>query len=90
MNVIIEIIGIAGGLFILIAFFYASTGRWNGKTFWYEFNNFVGSLLLFFYTYQKDAYTNIVLNLLWAVVACYALMKMVTRRRKKVMGKVVR
>lgn len=89
MNIFLELIGIIGGLFILIAFVYASTGRWNGKSFWYEFNNFAGSLLLFFYTFHKDAYTNIVLNLLWAMVACIALFKILTRRRQKVMGEEV-
>ena len=87
---ILELIGIIGGLFILIAFLYASSGRWNGKSFWYEFNNLVGSILLLYYTIQKTAYINILLNLVWGIVAIVSLKRIITRRRKRIMGQLMK
>lgn len=82
-----ELIGIAGGIFILIAFLYASTGRWNGKSFWYELYNLFGAILLVIYTTSKHAYTNIVLNFIWGVVALFAVVRIVygrnARKKKK-------
>lgn len=75
----IEIIGVIGGLFYLLAFTEAALGRWNGRSFWYEFNNLLGSLFLGYYAVKKQAYMNIVLNFVWGIVALYAIRHMVHR-----------
>ena len=60
----IEIVGIIGGGLFLVAFFEVASGKWNGKSFWYEAFNLIGALLLFYYAIEKHAYTNIVLNII--------------------------
>lgn len=70
---ITELVGIAGGVLILIAFVQVTNGFWNGKSFWYEVCNLVGAVLLGWYAYEKQAYTSIVLNLIWGTVALYAI-----------------
>lgn len=86
MNIFTELTGILGGIFILIAFLYASTGRWNGQSFWYEVNNLVGSLLLLIYTINKAAYINIFLNVIWGIVALFALIRIACGRRTRIHG----
>lgn len=76
-----EIVGILGGIFFLIAFFEAATGRWNGRSFFYEFFNLLGAIFLLYYAFSKDAYTNIVLNLIWGVVALYGINNIVERQQ---------
>lgn len=85
MDIQLEIIGIVGGLLILFAFLQIASGRWDGKSFWYELCNFLGALFLVYYGVQKRAYTNIVLNLVWATVALYAALHVAHRQmiRKK-------
>ena len=77
----IEIIGFIGGSLFVIAFIESARGKWNGKSFWYEIFNIVGAVLLVYYAYQKQAYTNIVLNLIWGVVALYALRHIIIRHK---------
>lgn len=81
MNV--EIIGIIGGLFYLVAFIEVSTGNWNGKSYRYEYFNLIGAVLLLYYSFQKDAYTNMVLNIIWIVVALYVIRHIVKRHKKR-------
>ncbi len=81
--VLLEVIGVIGGMCFLLAFMEAALGRWNGRSFWYEFFNLIGSVLLGWYSIQKHAYTNIVLNLVWGVVALYAIRHMIHRRQAR-------
>lgn len=83
MNGLTEYIGVVGGTLYLIAFTEAAVGRWNGKSFWYEANNLLGSIFLGYYAVKKEAYMNIVLNLVWGVVALYAIRHMIHRHRTR-------
>lgn len=66
---LINALGIAGGLLFLLAFWRTSIGKWKGTSFWYEFDNLLGAICLSFYAYAKGAYVNILLNLVWGIVA---------------------
>ncbi len=79
----VEIVGIIGGLFYLVAFVEVSTGNWNGKSYRYEYFNLIGAILLLYYSIQKDAYTNMVLNIIWIVVALYVIRHIVKRHKKR-------
>ncbi|HMS24013.1 MAG TPA: hypothetical protein PKB09_04370 [Candidatus Saccharibacteria bacterium] len=79
----VEIIGIIGGCFYLIAFVEVSLGNWNGKSYRYEYFNLIGAILLLYYSIQKDAYTNMVLNIIWIVVALYVIRHIVKRHKKR-------
>lgn len=79
----VELIGIAGGGFYLFAFFETASGKWNGRSFWYEAFNLIGALLLGYYSIYKGAYSNIVLNLIWGIVALYGLHHILQRRQHR-------
>lgn len=81
MDISLEIIGILGGLLFLLGFLQVATNRWNGRSFWYEICNLIGALLLGFYSFQKNAYTNIVLNLIWGTVAMYSIKNIFERHK---------
>lgn len=81
----IEMVGILGATCYLLAFGEVTVGKWNGKSFWYETSNLMGAILLGFYSYHKLAYTNLVLDIVWASVALYGIRHIVIRHahRKK-------
>lgn len=83
---ILEVIGVVGAVAFLLGFYEVSTGKWDGQSRNYELLNLIGALLLGYYSYQKHAYTNIVLNIVWGGVAIYTLLHVVKRHhvRKKV------
>ncbi len=83
MNDLTEYIGVIGGAFYLLAFTEAALGRWNGKSFWYEANNLLGSIFLGYYAVKKETYVNIALNLVWGVVALYAIRHMIHRHKAR-------
>ncbi|MBA3757520.1 hypothetical protein H0X09_01510 [Candidatus Saccharibacteria bacterium] len=74
-------IGIAGSLLILLGFYRTSVGKWTGKSFWYELDNFVGALLVMVYQFHYKAYVTMVVNIIWAVVALRGLSSYAERRR---------
>ena len=79
----IEVIGLFGGVCYLIAFIEVASGKWKGKSFWYEAFNLLGSLALGYYAIRKQAYMNIVLNVVWGVVALYTIRHIVQRHRTR-------
>lgn len=64
-----EILGGVGAVLILFGFYRTSIGRWTNKSFWYEFDNLLGAVLLSIYHLQTRTYASLVLNLVWAIVA---------------------
>lgn len=82
---VINIVGITGCALCLFAFYRTSIGRhrWTGRSLWYELDNFVGAIGLIIYAYDKGAYINIVLNVVWAVVALKGVTSIAERRKPK-------
>ncbi len=76
-------IGIIGALLVLFGFYRTSIGRWTGKSFWYEMDNFVGAIFITIYQIHYNAYVSVVVNVIWAVVAFRGVMAYRERRRKK-------
>jgi hypothetical protein len=77
---VIDIVGVLGCLLVLFAFYRTSIGRWTGKSLWYELDNLLGAVCLIIYSYEKAAYVNIILNLVWAVVAFRGVTSIAERR----------
>ena len=76
----IDYIGLLGGVLLLFAFWRTSTGRWKVTSVWYELDNLLASVLLIFYAWQKHAYVNILLNVVWGIVAFRGLSSYAERR----------
>ena len=77
----LELVGIIGGLAFLVGFLEVSIGRWDGQSRRYEALNLLGAVFLGYYSFQKHAYTNIVLNMVWGTVALYTIFHAVQRHR---------
>jgi hypothetical protein len=80
---IYKILGIIGALLILFGFYRTSIGRWSGKYFWYEMDNFLGAVLLTIYQWHYKVYISVVLNVIWAIVAFRGLEPYAKRRLKR-------
>lgn len=78
---VIDWVGFAGGVLLLFGFWRTSIGRWKTTSVWYEFDNLLGCALLFIYAWDKQAYVNIVLNIIWGIVAFRGLASYAERRK---------
>lgn len=77
----LELIGLIGALAFLLGFFEVSVGKWDGRSRRFEALNLFGAILMGYYTLQKHAYMNIVLNVVWGVVALYAIFHVAKRHK---------
>lgn len=78
----IDWIGLLGGILLLVGFWRTSIGKWKTTSFWYELDNVIGCGLLLVYAWEKHAYVNIVLNVVWGVVAFRGLASYEERKRR--------
>jgi hypothetical protein len=74
-------LGVIGALLILFGFYRISSGKWNGKSFWYELDNVLGATCLVIYQVHMGAFISAVLNVIWAVVAFRGLTSFAQRYR---------
>lgn len=87
MDMPLELVGVLGGILYFIAFFEVSIGKWNGFSYKYEFFNLAGAICLFYYSVEKTAYTNTVLNIIWVVVSLYGIHHILDRHKKRKINK---
>ncbi|ULQ55007.1 hypothetical protein KJS94_10190 [Flavihumibacter rivuli] len=73
-ELLLEIIGWLGGGSVMIAYMLNAFRLLDAGSPVYLLVNIIGSILLAYYTYCKKAFPNLVLNLVWALVAILALM----------------
>jgi len=75
-------IGLLGGILLLVGFWRTSIGTWRTTSFWYELDNLLGCALLLIYAWNKQAYVNILLNIIWGFVAFRGLASYEERKRR--------
>lgn len=75
-------LGILGALLILFGFYRISIGKWTGRSFWYEFDNFAGAVLVTIYQIHYRVYISVIVNIIWAVVAFRGVISYRERRRQ--------
>jgi uncharacterized membrane protein len=80
---IYKILGVIGAVLVLIGFYRTSIGRWSGKSFWYEMDNFLGAMLITVYQLHYKVYISVVLNIIWAIVAFRGLEPYAKRRLRR-------
>jgi len=78
----IDIIGWAGGLLVVIAYFMISSGKTTAKSTSFQTLNIVGSIFLIINTYAKGAYPSTVVNIIWVGIALYGFYRIWNDRRK--------
>jgi len=75
-------LGIIGAALVLFGFYRTSIGRWSGKSFWYEMDNFLGAIFITIYQVHYRAFVSVVVNIIWAVVAFRGVISYRERRPK--------
>jgi hypothetical protein len=76
-NKSLEILGWSGGVLLIVAYGLNSYNVIPSQSVSYQGINFIGSIMLAYYTYKKKAFPNVALNLIWAVIALIAILSIV-------------
>jgi len=74
-------IGYVGAGLILLGYFQVSRGGWTGKSSAFQLTNLCGALLLVVYSVALTAYANVLLNVVWLIVAIVAVVRLLLHRK---------
>lgn len=72
-----SILGWAGMVLIVLAYFLNSTGRLGSRSVAYQLMNLFGSAGVFVNVYRQEAWPAVALQVIWGAVALYALIRFV-------------
>lgn len=72
---IVEMIGWIGTILIVGSYFLNINGKIKSTSIPYILSNLVGGILFSIYTYAHRTYPNMVVNVIWVVIAVAALLK---------------
>ena len=72
-----ELIGWCGALAILMAYAMVSFGKLSPTALPYQFLNASGALGIVYISFKKKAYQPGVLNIVWAIIAVIAIIKVI-------------
>ena len=72
-TLMIDVLGWAGAVCLLTAYFQVSAGRWQGHTRGYQALNIAGSLLFILNSGYHGAYPSVFVNVIWAGIALFTL-----------------
>lgn len=78
----IDMLGVAGAVLLLAAYFMATTKRWQTHSVQYQLSNLGAAVMLAVYNLAKLAYVNITINVVWACVAIAGLVFIAEHRRR--------
>jgi len=79
----IDILGAIGATLLLVAYFMATTKRWQTHTLQYQLSNLGAAVLLIIYSFAKTAYVHVVINIVWASVAIVGLIFINEHRKRQ-------
>ena len=82
MKLVIDIIGWIGAAGVLAGYALVSMGRAPAASYTYQGLNLVGAACLTVNTFYYMAYPSTALNVVWAGIALYAIVKLVSARRE--------
>jgi hypothetical protein len=75
MKLTFDIIGWAGAACVLTAYFLISTDKISADSNKYQLMNLAGSVCLIMHTYYQFAYPSVFVNVIWAAIAVYSMVK---------------
>ena len=73
MHLLIEIVGWAGAVLVLAAYWLVSHGRLGGTTFVFQAMNVAGALMLAANGYYHGAFPAVFVNVSWLLIGLFAL-----------------
>ncbi|MDZ4846327.1 MAG: hypothetical protein SH857_12340 [Chitinophagales bacterium] len=71
--VVVDIIGWAGAIAVLYAYFIVSLNKVRGDSLHFQVFNIIGAIGLCIHTYFNHAYPSTVVNIIWIGIAIYSL-----------------
>jgi hypothetical protein len=81
IDLLIEVIGWAGAIMILVAYLLLTTGKLAARSVTYQGLNLVGALAFVLNSGWNGAIPSATLNVIWAGIAIYALTRIAAARR---------
>lgn len=75
----LEVIGWLGSLQVVIAYGLNSYQKLKSDSYGFLLLNLFGGLFLIVYTFYKDAYASMFLNIVWVIIALPALIKLMRK-----------
>jgi len=75
----LEVIGWLGSLQVVIAYGLNSYQKLKSDSYGFLLLNLFGGLFLIVYTFYKDAYASMFLNIVWVMIALPALIKLMRK-----------
>ncbi|HXK38078.1 MAG TPA: hypothetical protein VJ579_03350 [Candidatus Paceibacterota bacterium] len=72
-NTLLEAIGVLGSIMVLGAFALNSFGVVESSSTVYQIMNLVGGSAFVYYTFKKTAWSSLVVNVAWVIIALVAL-----------------
>jgi hypothetical protein len=79
-QIVVEVVGWAGALLILLGYLLISAGKLNGQSPLYQWMNIVGAAGFVINGWWHDAIPSTVLNVVWMGIGAVALWKIGQRR----------
>ncbi|WP_435433330.1 CBU_0592 family membrane protein [Zunongwangia endophytica] len=79
---LISLIGWLGAILFIIAYFLLSTGKLSAKRPTYHLLNVIGGICLVVNASKLDDFPNIVVNIVWALIALFALYRIIWNSKK--------
>ncbi|MDQ3632916.1 MAG: hypothetical protein M3405_00180 [Acidobacteriota bacterium] len=80
----IDVLGWIGALLILTAYALISLKKVEGDSLFYQLLNIVGSIFLVINTYYWKAFPSTLVNVVWAIIAVFAIAVIARKWRKGV------
>jgi hypothetical protein len=82
MNLAINIMGWAGSVLIVGAYFLNIKRKISSESYYYLFANLFGGILFIVNTFYLKAYPSMMVNIIWVIIAVSALLK-----KKRIYGR---
>jgi len=82
LDVWMEVAGWAGSAMVVLAYAMLSMNKWKSSDVIYQMMNLAGSTLLIIFTLYKRAFPPATVNTIWAVIALFSVIQIVTNRKK--------
>lgn len=80
-EIAVEVVGFGGALLILGAYILLTLGKVTANSRSYQAMNFIGAIGFVINGYAHGAMPSAILNVIWAVIAIFALARITKRRR---------
>jgi hypothetical protein len=77
----IDLLGWAGAISVLVAYGLISAKKLSGESIYYQILNFIGALFLILNTIYKEAYPSAFVNVIWALIAFWALFRYTIKKK---------